>query len=69
MMSISKDGEPKQPQIYFADLSDDMQDHIYEYLEEFHLDDSMAQFVKHQVALNRSKEDIQFLQDFKNLIA
>lgn len=68
-MSITREGEPKQPRIYFADLSDDMQDRIYEYLEEFHLDDSMAQFVKQQVARERSAEDIEFLKEFKNLIA
>jgi len=54
--------------IHFDDLSDPMQDRIYDWLDELGLDDRMAHFVKSTVAREKKESDIAFLNHFKEVL-
>jgi len=54
--------------VIFEDLSDGMQDRIYDWLDELGLDDRMAHFVKSMVAKEKKDSDITFLNRFKEAL-
>ena len=61
-------GEDHTSMIVFDDLSVPMQDRIYDYLDELGVDDRMAHFIKVTVARERKESDIEFLNNFKEII-
>jgi len=52
----------------FDDLSDAMQDRIYDYLDELGVDDRMAHFIKTTVMREKKESDIAFLHNFKQIL-
>jgi len=58
----------KKTYCVFDDLSDPMQDRIYDYLDELGVDDRMAHFVKTTVAREKKESDIAFLTNFKEIL-
>jgi len=66
---VEKTGDKEASHCVFDDLSDEIQDRIYDYLDSLEVDDKLALFVKQIVARKRSESDINFLKKFKQLIS
>eukprot|EP01118_Nematostelium_gracile_P016347 TRINITY_DN6748_c0_g1_i1.p1 TRINITY_DN6748_c0_g1~~TRINITY_DN6748_c0_g1_i1.p1 ORF type:complete len:346 (-),score=107.31 TRINITY_DN6748_c0_g1_i1:102-1139(-) len=60
--------DDKKSYCVFDDLSDPMQDRIYDYLDELGVDDRMAHFVKSTVVREKKESDIAFLNNFKEIL-
>jgi len=58
----------KKSYINFDDLSDPMQDRIYDYLDELGVDDRMSHFIKTTVAREKTESDISFLTNFRDIL-
>jgi len=65
---VAANPNEKKSYIVFDDLSDPMQDRIYDYLDELGVDDRMAHFVKTTVAREKKENDIAFLNNFKEIL-
>jgi len=65
---VSVQTEEKKSYCVFDDLSDAMQDRIYDYLDELGVDDRMAHFIKTTVAREKKESDIAFLTNFKEIL-
>jgi len=60
--------EEKKTYCVFDDLSEAMQDRIYDYLDELGVDDRMAHFIKTTVSREKKESDIAFLTNFKEIL-
>jgi len=60
--------EDKKSLVTFDDLSDAIQDRIYDYLDELGVDDRMAHYVKTTVAREKKETDISFLNNLKEML-
>jgi len=67
-MVVQKEGEQEASFCIFDDLSDEIQDRIYDYLDSLGVDDKLALFVKQHVVRKKSESDVNFLKKFKQLI-
>jgi len=65
---IKTENLEKKSLLTFDDLSDPMQDRIYDYLDELGLDDRMAHFVKTTVAREKIESDIAFLTNLRDIL-
>jgi len=65
---VSVETEEKKTYCVFDDLSEVMQDRIYDYLDELGVDDRMAHFVKTTVVREKKESDIAFLTNFKEIL-
>jgi len=54
--------------IPFESLSDELQDRIYDYLDEVAVDDQLAHFVKYYTAECETKSAVKFLENLKDLM-
>lgn len=53
---------------YLSELSGDLQDKVYDFLDNLGVDDNMAFFIKQEVIRDRSRSDIKFLNTFRELL-
>jgi len=52
----------------FESLSDELQDRIYDFLDEVAVDDQLAHFVKYYTAESETKSAVRFLENLKNFM-
>jgi len=63
-----EDTPPQHPMIPFDSLSDDMQDRLYDFLDEVGVDDRLANFVKNFLIQAEVKQANKFLEELKALM-
>lgn len=68
--AVVEDPESEIPQnmVPFETLSDDMQDRLYDFLDEVGVDDQLAHFVKQYLIQAEVKQASNFLEELKNLM-
>ncbi len=70
-MSVAQGDEaPEQSldALPFESLTDELQDRIYDYLDEVAVDDQLAHFVKHYTAECETKSAVKFLENLKDFM-
>jgi len=68
-LDAKKQGVESTPHsTYLSELSGDLQDKVYDFLDNLGVDDNMAFFIKQEVIRDRSRADIKFLNTFRELL-
>jgi len=66
--AVATNDAPPLEALPFESLSDELQDRIYDFLDEVHVDDQLAHFVKFYTAESETKSAVKFLQNLKELM-
>eukprot|EP01119_Soliformovum_irregulare_P009238 TRINITY_DN2245_c0_g1_i1.p1 TRINITY_DN2245_c0_g1~~TRINITY_DN2245_c0_g1_i1.p1 ORF type:complete len:272 (-),score=80.63 TRINITY_DN2245_c0_g1_i1:149-964(-) len=56
------------PSTFLSELSGDLQDKVYDFLDTLGVDDNLAFFVKQEAIKDRTRSDVKFLNTFRELL-
>jgi len=56
------------PSTFLSELSGDLQDKVYDFLDTLGVDDNLAFFVKQEAIKDRTRSDVRFLNTFRELL-